>query len=291
MTPSDDQNLSLAARRTLERILAERRAELLETARRSARGPIEDVDIYRAFYATERRNLHADAEMNARLESRFAATDRRLGLLTMAISVFGLLLVLIGLFLALGLVVSEEGTSSPTSAVLATVAGLSITLLAAFLTWTFVRRARPARTSVWLPSETIERVEYMNPESDEDVELIDDGASSLKRYTFLRQWGTIEHALNDLAKQALGSDYSPRLPIRTIIDSLVSDAVLSGDAEFRLRRVLQARNEIVHREQARLDWVGLEHDLKTIASEIMQARSIERARAAEKRGARRVEDL
>ncbi len=272
------------ARAALDEILNRQREEVIREAARRGGGPLDAVDVLRAY--TETTGAQS-APLNLEAEDLVAQSERRL---TLQIQVGQATVLVVAASAAaaslLGLFADSGRVSEPWISILATIT--SAAMAAATVVWFLAVSASNKRRE----RETLDRLSTVRalsrdyaygsevaalagPSIDEEIAEAEEAA--ITRYTFLARWIGIEKQLLQLAEITLGGKDASR-PIPSVVQSLVHDHVISEDTEFRIKRVLNSRNEVVHREHPRLDWSRLEYDMKKIETELNDAIRGARAR-------------
>lgn len=288
MTPDQARRPDLTedARRILDDLLIRQRDEILASASRGLRGPVDAVDVIRAYNSSRVQSTDGSA---TEVESRILQSERRLstqftyGLSVVIAPVFVTALVVMLSVVLPYLNIRDDWLpylAALLAAVLLATAGLWILLLAQ-------QRARNRHLEYSLDFAVLRAATREQSSRDlatlrsedplTDRESLEAEEAAIGRYSFMNQWITIEKQIYQLGELTLGGA-SSRRSISAVVQSLVHDGIISEDAEFRIKRVLITRNEVVHREQSRLDWPRLEYDMKQIEVELNDALRGARAR-------------
>lgn len=292
MSPEQSRwsGLSDDAITTLDELLARQKNDILVAAARNARGQVDAVDILRAFNTSFASTPDA-ASLNT--DSRIAALERRMSsLLITGLTAIFVVVLASGLFLLLRYALPLLNVPNVMLAYFAL--ALGVVLLTTSGIWMLFILNHRARVrfrehrlhfSVPISARRMPHApnDFTGSEESLEDEALATEESSIERYTFLSQWIAVERQIYQLAELALGPS-DGRRSISAVVQSLVHDHVISGDAEFRIKRVLLSRNEAVHREQVRMDWPRLQYDLKQIDIELTAAARGLRARRGHSTG-------
>jgi len=263
---------------TLDELLSRQRDEILAAASRKVRGPIDAVDVLRA-YNTSLAPTTDNAALDT--ESRIAASERRVSSLVVSgLTVLFVAVLASGMLVLLNFVLPILNVPDVMLAYFAV--ALGVVLLTTSGIWVLIilnHRARARHEEYRLQFRALSSAQgtlhqslsdFAEDEDSLEEEALAAEEASINRYAFLGQWITIEKQIYQLAELALGPS-DGRRSISAVVRSLVHDGVISDDAEFRIKRVLLSRNEVVHREHPRLDWSRLEYDMKQIDIELTAA--------------------
>lgn len=274
--------LSVEARRTLDELITQRADEVLDLAGRRSRGTIEPIDILRAYYDSSPVGAESSTALPVEVEHRIAYTERRLTSLFLVS--FSMLLVPTVITAIVGLLAfaQDSGGVAAWSGWVPLIAGLlgAVLLVVAFVSVVMFLSQRAARRNAEMfdrfardvslqSSVRYERLKYASDSENVDI-IAESEEAAINRYTFMAQWLEVEKHLRQLAEIALDGDTAER-PISSVVQSLVHDEIISGDTEFRIKRLLITRNEVAHREHPRMDWGRITRDVRDVESDLAQA--------------------
>lgn len=252
-SPSDSSDAQLAAlmltpaaEQLLAEVLQERREQILLAALRDGSGgKISASELARANdeVASSSRGLavRAGSPRRRRDERRLLALG-----LAGAVTVLSTLAAFLTLTLDDGGGIQASATALQVSAgaVLASLVVVAYTTFSAYLT---SRQARVARA---------EHVVAFDPQ----------GSRS-----FLNQWMVLEIGLREISGNYLKSGELDERPFGDVIANLSRLGAISGEAEKRIKRLLRARNAMIHGDTANLDDGELRDDLRVVEAEINRA--------------------
>jgi hypothetical protein len=267
-TTKKTSHLTPAARRAIDSMLDARRQEIIERAERHASGPIDEIDVLRAFGAVEDRAAPLVPDLDGRLDrvDRELARLRSVGLITM--STVALVMVVLAVTL-LPEFFGPIGTAV-SSVFVGVFAIFALLPMLVSVLMTFQRRRRPARYQQYIRVGSEWRSVDLATSVDPDIAESDEAA--IARYSVIAEWMHIEQRLREVAALALGGAYAEKAPIRQIVESLVHDRWLSEEGEFRVKRLLLTRNEVAHRERPLIDWSRFKRDAQVLEEELVLAR-------------------
>ncbi|WP_026543508.1 hypothetical protein [Paenarthrobacter nicotinovorans] len=241
--PKYGANLSEAAVKALDELLAQRRQEVVAEADGASKGhEITAADIVRAYYSeTERAPQFAVTQLRSSLHLR-----RRQVLLSTTTALLALMSLCVAVIFFVSRPSGVDQLSLSGSSLLALVVGLlgtSVALSVAFLQYRSARRY--ARGLETIRSDDAER--RYGRESD-TTEFLDEAQ---KRGMFLIKWSSVEEDLRRLAALGQPMDRQDAIdfrPIGSLMLDLTSAGVIDRELASLIRQVVAVRNKVAHQE-------------------------------------------
>lgn len=239
--------LSPAATQALDELLAERRAQVLDVARRqSPNVPLGAADVVRAYYASEERGT--SPQFIARVAPSPSYGRRRPRYSLGVIKLLGFLLVGTCLFVFATLTLGPpEASLTYLIPLITSIVGVAVGTSGLYLLLQSVRRPRLHAPPQWELAVEDER----GQDSARFGVVKDASVDDLRRAAFLRLWSKVEDSLRNLAKhtdRAEGGQPPARQPIGALIPMLEVNGVIHDDLSTDIRHLIAVRNMVAHQE-------------------------------------------
>lgn len=238
--------LSPAAEQLLAEVLQERREQILLTALRDGSGgKISASELARANDEV--------TSSSRRLALRTGSPRRRRDerqLLVLGLAGAATLVSALAVFLTLTLDIGGGWQETVSSFQLSAGVAVGALVAASYTTFSAYLASRRARAA---------QAEY-------SVAFDPQGSQS-----FLNQWMILEIGLREISGNYLKSGELDERPFGDVIANLSRLGAISGEAEKRIKRLLRARNAIIHGDMTSLDDGALRDDLRVVEDEINRA--------------------